>query len=145
MDEQLCYILVGGLVMGLIGCLIGNTKGIGGWGFLLGLFLGPLGILLVCFLNGSRTQCPYCRSTIDGKASVCAHCQRDIHQPPSSLAPVAALPSEESTHECPFCHHAIVLTGEGASSCPSCQLQVFMLQGQVMTGAQYRSRTGRQL
>ena len=66
------------VVTGVIGYLIGKSKGIEGLGLALGLFLGIFGILIICILNGKRKQCPYCRSQVPRDATVCSKCQRNI-------------------------------------------------------------------
>ncbi len=54
------------------------TKNQGGSGFLLGMMLGPLGILITLLLpHGGRTKCAFCRERIDKAAAVCPRCQRD--------------------------------------------------------------------
>ncbi len=71
------------LIFAVIGALIGRSKGRVLAGFLWGLFLGPLGWLIVALAKGNRKQCPSCRSWVDGQASACPKCGRDISQPAS--------------------------------------------------------------
>jgi hypothetical protein len=56
---------------------IGSNKGLGCAGLVLGLILGPFGIILVLVLNGDRVKCPFCGKLIDKKAIVCPYCQRE--------------------------------------------------------------------
>lgn len=53
-------------------------------GFVLGVLLGPIGLLIAFFIKptgaklmeGKRT-CPFCKEPIHAEASVCPHCQRE--------------------------------------------------------------------
>ena len=54
-------------------------------GFLVGVLLGPIGLLISFFIKPSKRkqmqgkrECPHCRSLIDARATVCPHCQREI-------------------------------------------------------------------
>ncbi len=66
------------LVCGIVGAVIGAGKGEGCFGFIIGVMLGPLGILLAVFSKGDRVACPYCKELIHKDAVVCSHCQREI-------------------------------------------------------------------
>lgn len=53
-------------------------------GLIVGFFLGPLGILIVLFLQPSQArqmkgkrECPHCKEAMKREASVCPHCHRD--------------------------------------------------------------------
>jgi hypothetical protein len=46
------WLISGNLLFAIIGLLLGNSKGIGCAGFLLGLFLGPLGLIILLFWKG---------------------------------------------------------------------------------------------
>ena len=72
-----CGVIINWIVMGVIGGMIGNPKGMGFVGFLLGLFLGPLGIIVVQISDGDRRECPFCKKRIDKNATVCPYCQRE--------------------------------------------------------------------
>jgi len=63
----------------IIGGLIGAKNNSIAAGVVLGLLLGPLGVLLmVMTLNNKRRECPYCYEVINNKALKCPHCQSDI-------------------------------------------------------------------
>lgn len=46
------WVATGNLLFGIIGLLLGNTRGSGCAGFLLGLFLGPLGLIILLLWKG---------------------------------------------------------------------------------------------
>jgi len=59
------------------GALVGGQKDAALAGFLLGLVLGPLGVLIACFLD-FRPQCPVCGGRIDRGYQKCWHCGADL-------------------------------------------------------------------
>jgi hypothetical protein len=72
------------LVPAIVASDAGKRRGsIGsGPGFLLGLFFSWLGFLIVIsFPIDGRAICPWCRSRISQKASVCPKCTRDVAVP----------------------------------------------------------------
>jgi hypothetical protein len=66
-------------VCGIISSVIGSNKGLGCGGFIAGLLLGPLGIILVLVLPGTRIKCQYCQKLIDKKAVKCPYCQSALN------------------------------------------------------------------
>ncbi len=73
----------------IIGILFGRMKGRPGWGFLLGLFFGPIGLALVLLMparalpNGSNgigsrpasgPACPRCGKSVGRGDKACPHC-----------------------------------------------------------------------
>ena len=91
MDDQLVFLLLGGaFVAGLVGAVIGEKKGRPGEGFVLGLFLGPIGWLVLAlgpdYKAAAETtdtrKCPYCAELIKQEARVCKHCGRDVATSP---------------------------------------------------------------
>jgi hypothetical protein len=58
--------------------MIAARKGSAFAGLLLGALLGPLGVIIALLSPGSTKVCPWCRSRIDERASVCPKCTRDI-------------------------------------------------------------------
>jgi len=66
------------VVCGLIAAAIGQRKGEGCGAFIVGVFLGPLGILAALFSKGNRKTCPFCKELIHKDAVVCPRCQRDL-------------------------------------------------------------------
>lgn len=64
-------------VLGLVGYLIGNGKGIGGLGCLLGGLLGPVGWIILIVMNGNKKQCNYCKQQIHFQATICPYCKKE--------------------------------------------------------------------
>ena len=53
-------------------------------GFLIGVILGPIGLLISFFIKPTKAklmkgkrECPFCREALDVRATVCPHCQRE--------------------------------------------------------------------
>lgn len=65
----------------IVGGVVGNGKGMGGSGFVWGLLLGPIGVLVVLVSDGNRVACPFCREMIHREAKVCPRCQRELATP----------------------------------------------------------------
>lgn len=66
------------LLCGIVSAMIGARKGEGCGGFIVGILLGPFGILISLFSKGNRKTCPHCKELIHEDAKVCSHCQRDV-------------------------------------------------------------------
>jgi hypothetical protein len=72
------------VVCALLCAFIASSKGINGFGwFLLGLLLGPFGVLFVLFDKASpkekgEVKCPFCAEYIKKEAVVCKHCKSSI-------------------------------------------------------------------
>jgi len=66
------------IVSAFVGGAIGAKKGEAGFGFLLGLFLGPIGWLLIFLSKGNRKTCPFCKGSVHPEATRCPHCQKDL-------------------------------------------------------------------
>ena len=82
------------VVSAVLGWMIGSSKGKGGAGLALGIFLGPLGVLITLFLkadtdkveataieSGESKKCPFCSELIKVDAVVCRFCGRDLPAP----------------------------------------------------------------
>ncbi len=99
--------VLGWLLCSILGAAILSRYNKAGTGFLLGLILGPLGLLLALVMRSGESkkeeqrrhdeqikaladlktteattqpqrECPFCAETILAKAKVCKHCGRDV-------------------------------------------------------------------
>jgi hypothetical protein len=79
----LCPALVVSFICALWGGAVAIKKDRIFDGFLLGLFLGPIGIFLAAFLLEKRwsRKCPFCLAGIPRKALRCRHCSADLTKP----------------------------------------------------------------
>lgn len=76
MNSEL-FVLQG--VCAVIGTLLSkHFKGRDLAGLLLGLFLGPLGLLLIFAISDKRPKCPECRSALNAGARKCSKCGASI-------------------------------------------------------------------
>jgi hypothetical protein len=107
----MAVLLIIWLACAFIGLLIGSNKGRPGAGFLLGLFLGFIGLIIIAVMSPTpeaqalRDQrvaaasqaltgpapttrtCPWCAEQIQLQARVCKHCGRDVQPLGGALAP----------------------------------------------------------
>ncbi len=66
------------LISGLIGMFIGSSKNKGTSGFWWGVFLGPLGWLIMAFTDDNREQCPDCKGRVNIGATKCVNCGSEL-------------------------------------------------------------------
>ncbi len=69
------------LLFAIATAAVGGRTNRAGTGFLLGLLLGPFGLIIMLVSKGPRKECPFCREWVHPKAIVCPHCQRDLPAP----------------------------------------------------------------
>jgi hypothetical protein len=55
-----------GVCCAVVGGMIGNRRGSVMVGFALGCILGPLGVLLACWLRKPSAPCPFCMEDVRG-------------------------------------------------------------------------------
>jgi len=71
--EQPVFVALVWFTCAVIGAIVGNAKMAPAQGALLGLLLGPLGIL-IAFAIDARPQCGNCGGKVNGRVRVCQHC-----------------------------------------------------------------------
>lgn len=104
--------LISWLLFGLIGGMIGSKKGQGCGGFVLGLILGPIGLIIALLTKGDRVTCPFCKELIATNSKRCPKCQADFSPPETSQAPIlinGEVSLESETKKCPSCAEKIKL------------------------------------
>lgn len=67
-----------GIVSAVISGNRGGSAGVGCLWFMLGIVLGPLGVLLAAVAAGSGYQCPHCKEDVKQGASICPHCRTGL-------------------------------------------------------------------
>ena len=97
------------IICGVIAAAIGAKKGETASGFIIGILLGPLGIIIALLSKGNRRGCPHCRELVHREATVCPHCQRDLFKSLSIRCPKCGEQGHVSEGmlnekvECPSC------------------------------------------
>ncbi len=66
------------IVCAIIAAAIGVRKGEGGKAFILGLLIGPIGMLIAAVSRGNRVACRFCKEMINPEAIVFRHCGKDL-------------------------------------------------------------------
>jgi hypothetical protein len=98
------WVIVGAAVGGVIGASRNNAVS----GVVWGALLGPIGWILVLFMD-ARAKCPECRGSLPDGALRCQHCGFDLG--PSKVVPApVAVPvrvPESDKKKCPFCAELI--------------------------------------
>jgi len=101
------------IICAVIGGLIGSTRNNVASGVIWGALLGPIGWLLVLFLD-NRAKCPECRGPLPEDAKRCQHCGADFgaknaspQSPPPALPQTKPAAAESQKKKCPFCAELI--------------------------------------
>ena len=106
------FLVIGPLVGGGVGYALGEPKGRGGLGFVLGLFGGVIGWIVIALLDPTPAEmarraaqsadgaspssapertCPWCAETIKAAAVVCRFCNRDVEPVVDAMLPPPVL------------------------------------------------------
>lgn len=104
------------IICAFIGMGIGKGKGKGGAGFALGLFLGPIGIVIIALMkentveveamalsSGESRKCPFCAELVKREALICKHCGKELPPVPATFTP--ALDTIWNCSECKASNH----------------------------------------
>lgn len=70
----------GVLISVLTGAMVGRMKNRVGFGIVISLLLGPLGVLIVALMDPVQNgrACPFCCGSVPLAASKCCHCGSDL-------------------------------------------------------------------
>jgi hypothetical protein len=97
------WLIVGAIVGGVIGASRNNV----GSGVVWGALLGPIGWILVLFLD-ERARCPECRGALPDGARRCPHCGSELFHALKSVGNRRMWHLAESDKKkCPFCAELI--------------------------------------
>ena len=122
--------------------IIGHARQAAIAGAVLGLFLGPIGVVAAFALDG-RASCPHCAGRLDGRGQICQHCHRPIrwdHVPSElSILPLKWFRLGKDSLTCPHC--ATVLSQEVAR-CPKCGGGITWAQGTPLKVSRHDSPEG---
>lgn len=99
----LLWIIVGAAVGGVIGASRNNV----GSGVVWGALLGPVGWILVLFMD-DRAMCPECQGRLADGARRCQHCGIEVRvRSEDGQKPIAVPVGESDKKKCPFCAELI--------------------------------------
>jgi predicted amidophosphoribosyltransferase len=109
--------------------IIGHARQAAVAGAVLGIFLGPIGVLAAFALDG-RPSCPHCAGKLDGRGQFCQHCHKPIrwHDSPSesSILPLGWLKLGGESLSCPHCGTGL---DEKVARCPKCTGSITWAKG----------------
>jgi hypothetical protein len=109
--------------------IIGHARQAAIPGLVLGLFLGPIGVVAAFSLDG-RASCPHCAGRLEGRGQICQHCHRPIRwdNMPSEMAslPLRWLGLGKDALTCPHCSTSL---SEEVARCPKCSGSITWAKG----------------
>jgi predicted amidophosphoribosyltransferase len=123
MDNDFGLIILFWVIIGaLIGAVIGASRNNPSGGFIWGALLGPVGWILVLFLD-ERPKCPECKGSIPEGARKCLHCGSTLPQ----AKPIRSKPRFVTRTFCPLCNKNF---GQEKANdiCPSCKRGLIVCQ-----------------
>lgn len=68
------------IACGVIGAVIGWTKGRAFAGMIWGLVLGPIGWIVIALMRSKLSECPECARPNSNSARICRHCGLDFRK-----------------------------------------------------------------
>ena len=125
------------VICGLLAVSIASNKGQNTFSaFLVGVLLGPLGVILVAvqktntagleqrqIASGEHKKCPRCAETVKADALVCKHCGHEFAAAAAPALDVARIvPNGSGGYVCSLCQGGV---REGATSCKHCGKPMF--------------------
>lgn len=96
---------------------IGAGRNSGWIGFLLGVFLGPLGAV-ASYLIDWRSSCPACGNRVPHLEPICPCCDYGLDW---SSDKIPVITSINFLNNCPFCSTPMKRSPEGCLYCPGCE------------------------
>ena len=99
MENETLMILFGTwFTCGIAGAIIGSSKNAAFGGFILGFFLGPLGVIAAFAIDGRR-KCPKCATRVNAGASICPQCRSEDGFAPNGEGLPCASTDDSRTEE----------------------------------------------
>jgi hypothetical protein len=102
---EIAILWCGCVLSGIAAAAIARSKGGSyGTGFIVGLLLGPIGII-IAFYVGSDRQCPRCTEYVPKAAGRCTKCLADLFPGPlnNKMCPDCLEDSKCKARKCRFC------------------------------------------
>jgi hypothetical protein len=122
------------LACGVIAGMIGAEKGEGCCAFVLGVLLGPIGIVIALLVKGNRKRCASCKELIHKDASACPKCGSSTTRAPSRPEHLTALNETNLSEGGAKLSHGTpappAVKGGERKSCPQCAERI-MKEAQV--------------
>ena len=102
------YAIFWAVVCGAIGGVVGASRNNVGSGILWGALLGPIGWVLVLFLD-NRSKCPACKYPVPSGAIRCGQCGFDFYASKTASPNIQHTSGEleKEKRKCPFCAESI--------------------------------------